>query len=138
VKPEVVYSEQRATVLRVTLRAVQVLALGMGVLAVWVLVRAMEDASSSAREATILYATVLALQAGVLATVARWTIRRLPQRSADARTWCLTTGGLTLLSSVPLLTNLLGIIVIFAGIFLVSLAVRTDRVAPGTAGGVGQ
>jgi len=135
---KVVYSEQRAKVLRVTLRAVQGLALGMAVVAGWVLVRAFTDVSDSAREATILYASVLALQAGVLATVARWTIRRLPLRNTDARTWCLTTGTLTLISSVPLLTNILGIVVIFVGIFLVSLALRTDRAEPSAAQGVRQ
>ncbi|MGI8645898.1 MAG: hypothetical protein ACR2JD_06235 [Nocardioides sp.] len=135
---KVVYSEERTRVLKFTLRAVQGLALGMAVVAVWVLVRAFTDASDSAREATILYATVLALQAGVLVTVARWSIRRLPERGTDARTWCLTTGGLTLFSAVPLLTNILGIVVIFVGIFLVSLALRTDRAEPSAAGGVGQ
>ena len=72
---------------------------------------------------------MLGLQAGVLATVARWTLRRLPDRGPDARTWCLTTAGLTLLASLPLLSNILGIVVIFVGLFLLTLSLRTDRVS---------
>ena len=124
-----VYSEQRARVLRVALRVVQGLALMMAVVGVYVLVRLFTDVDASAREATILYVIVLGLQAGVLATVARWTLRRLPDRGPDARTWCLTTAGLTLLASLPLLSNILGIVVIFVGLFLLTLSLRTDRVS---------
>ena len=123
-----VYSEQREKVLRVALRVVQGLALMMAVVGVYVLVRLFTDVDSSAREATILYVVVLGLQAGVLSTVVRWTLKRLPDRGPDARTWCLTTAGLTLLASLPLLSNILGIVVIFVGLFLLTLSLRTDRV----------
>ena len=123
-----VYSEQREKVLRVALRVVQGLALMMAVVGVYVLVRLFTDVESSAREATILYVVVLGLQAGVLSTVVRWTLKRLPDRGPDARTWCLTTAGLTLLASLPLLSNILGIVVIFVGLFLLTLSLRTDRV----------
>jgi hypothetical protein len=128
VRPKV-YSEQRERVLRVSLRVVQGLALMMAVVAVYVLVRLFIDVDAGAREATILYVVVLCLQAGVLATVVRWTLRRLPDRGPDARTWCLTTAGLTLLASLPLLSNILGIVVIFVGLFLLTLSLRTDHVA---------
>jgi hypothetical protein len=131
---KVVYSEQRARVLRVSLRVVQGLALAMAAVAAYVLVRTFTDAAVEAREAAILYVLVLTLQAGVLATIARWALKRLPDRSTDARFWCLMTAGLTLLASLPLLTNILGIVVIFVGIFLLTLALRTDRVQPGPAG----
>ncbi len=124
-----VYSEQRERVLRVALRVVQGLALMMAVVAVYVLVRLFIDVDAGAREASILYVIVLGLQAGVLATVVRWTLRRLPDRGPDARTWCLTTAGLTLLASLPLLSNILGIVVIFVGLFLLTLSLRTDQVA---------
>ena len=123
-----VYSEQRERVLRVSLRVVQGLALMMAVVAAYVLVRLFIDVDAGAREATILYVVVLCLQAGVLATVVRWTLRRLPDRGPDARTWCLTTAGLTLLASLPLLSNILGIVVIFVGLFLLTLSLRTDHV----------
>ena len=124
-----VYSEQRERVLRVALRVVQGLALMMAVVAVYVLVRLFIDVDAGAREATILYAIVLCLQAGVLTAVVRWTLRRLPDRGPDARTWCLTTAGLTLFASLPLLSNILGIVVIFVGLFLLTLSLRTDHVA---------
>ena len=136
--PEIVYSEQRERVLRVTLRVVQGVAVGMAVVGVYVVVRIFTDVSDTARTAALLYAIVLLLQAGVLVTIARWTLRRLPDRTRDARTWCLTTAGLTLFSSVPLLNNILGIVVIFVGIFLLTLSLRTDRVEPRAAGDSGQ
>ncbi len=124
-----VYSEQRERVLRVALRVVQGLAVMMAVVAAYVLVRLFVDVDAGAREATILYAVVLCLQAGVLTAVVRWTLRRLPDRGPDARTWCLTTAGLTLFASLPLLSNILGIVVIFVGLFLLTLSLRTDHVA---------
>jgi uncharacterized membrane protein YhaH (DUF805 family) len=124
---ETVYSEQRARIIGVTLRCVQGLALAMVVVALYVLVRLFTDADSSAREAGLLLVIVLLLQAAVLATVVRWTLRRLPDRTADARTWCLTTAGLTLLGSLPLLTNIFGIIAIFLGLFLLTTSLRRDR-----------
>ena len=136
--PAIVYSEQRERVLRVTLRVVQGVALGMVVVAAYVLVRTFTDVADTARTAALLYVVVLLLQAGVLGTITRWTLHRLPDRSRDARTWCLTTAGLTLLSSLPLLNNILGIVVIFVGIFLLTLALRTDRVEPRPAGDSGQ
>jgi hypothetical protein len=129
---KVVYSEQRARVLRVCLRVVQGLALVMAVLAAYVLVRTFTDVDVDAREVAVLYVLVLTLQAGALAAVARWALKRLPDRGTDARLWCLMTAGLTLLSSLPLLANILGIVVIFVGIFLLTLALRTDRVQPRT------
>jgi hypothetical protein len=136
--PAIVYSEQRERVLRVTLRVVLGVAVGMALLAAYVLFRTFTDVSDTAREAAVLYVVVLLLQAAVLVTVVRWTLRRLPQRGPDARAWCLTTACLTLLSSLPLLTNILGIVVIFVGIFLLTLALRTDRVRPSTAEDSGQ
>src|SRR5687767_4385244 len=99
----------------------------MAVVGVYVLVRLFTDVESSAREATILYVVVLGLQAGVLSTVVRCTLKRLPDRGPDARTWSLTTAGLPLLASLPLLSNILGIVVIFVGLFLLTLSLRTDR-----------
>jgi hypothetical protein len=130
----VVYSEQRARVLRVSLRVVIGLAVAMVAVAAYVFVRTFSDVTVEAREAAILYVVVLVVQAGVLVTIARWALKRLPDRSSDARFWCLMTAGLTLLASLPLLTNLLGIVVVFVGIFLLTLALRTDRVQPGTPG----
>ena len=124
---KVVYSEQRARVLRVSLRVVQGLAVAMVALAAYVLVRTFTDADTQARGASVLYALVLTLQAGVLATIARWTLRRLPDRGPVARFWCFLTAGVTLLASLPLLINLLGIVVVFVGIFLLTLALRTDQ-----------
>ena len=125
---KVVYSEQRAQILRVTLRVVQALAVAMLALAAYVLVRTFTDADAQARQAPLLFALVLTLQAGVLATMVRWTLRRLPDRNRDARFWCLSTAVLTLFASLPLLVNLLGIVVIFVGLFLLTLALRTDPV----------
>lgn len=124
---KVVYSEQRARVLGVSRRIVQGLAVAMVALAAYVLVRTITDADTQACRASVLYALVLTLQAGVLATIARWTLRRLPDRGPDARFWCLLTAGVTLLASLPLLINLLGIVVVFVGIFLLTLALRTDQ-----------
>jgi NADH:ubiquinone oxidoreductase subunit 2 (subunit N) len=133
----VVYSEQRARVLRVSLRVVIGLAVAMVAVAAYVLARTFTDVTGDTletREAAILYVIVLVVQAGVLVTIARWALKRLPDRSSDARFWCLMTAGLTLLASLPLLTNLLGIVVVFVGIFLLTSALRTDRVQPGTPG----
>jgi NADH:ubiquinone oxidoreductase subunit 2 (subunit N) len=135
---KVVYSEQRARVLRVGLRVVIGLAVAMAAVAAYVLVRTFTDVTVESREAAILYVVVLVVQAGVLVTMARWALKRLPDRSSDARFWCLMTAGLTLLASLPLLTNLLGIVVVFVGIFLLTLALRTDRVQPGAPAGPAQ
>ena len=134
----VVYSEQRARVLRISLRVVIGLAVAMAAVAAYVLVRTFTDVTVETREAAILYVVVLVVQAGVLVTMARWALKRLPDRSSDARFWCLMTAGLTLLASLPLLTNLLGIVVVFVGIFLLTLALRTDGVQPGTPAGPAQ
>jgi hypothetical protein len=123
-----VYSEQRARLLGISLRAVQGLALMMTVVAAWVVVGLFTGLENTAREAAILYVMVLVMQAAVLVTITRWTLQRLPGRGRDARSFCLTTAGLTLLASLPLLTNILGIVVVFVGIFLLTLALRTDSV----------
>jgi hypothetical protein len=120
-----VYSEARARLLRISIRVVQVLAGTMVAIAAWFLVVSLRD-EGEARTAGILFVMVLVVQAAVLATMTVWTLRRLPLRSRDARTWCLSTACLTLLASIPLLTIPFGIVVVFVGIFLLTLALRTD------------
>jgi hypothetical protein len=118
-----VYSEARARLLRVCMHVVQGLAAVMVALAVWFFAVTLGDGGGTAG---FLFVMVLLIQAGVLVTMTVWTLRRLPKRSPDARAWCLTTACLTLLASVPLLTMPFGIVVVFVGIFLLTLALRTD------------
>jgi len=122
---QVVYSEPRARLLRLSLRAVQVLAGAMALLALYVLIRSPADAQQS-RGTALLYAVVLLLQGAVLVMVARRGLRQLPHRGTDARLWCLTTAGLTLLSALPVLTTLLGIAAVFVGLFVLTTALRRD------------
>jgi len=123
---QVVYSEQRARLLHLALLAVQVLAGVMGVLAVWVLVRGFTGDAGDTQDTALLYAVTLLLQGGVLFTVTRWGLRRLPGRGTDARMWCLIVGVMTLLSAVPLLSSLVGIAAVFVGLFLITTAFGKD------------
>ena len=122
---KVVYSEQRARLLRLTLRVVMVLVALMAAGGVWAVVGAAgEDAEVQAR--SILVALVLGLQSAVLLLAVVRSLRQLPGRGPSARFWCSLTGGLTMLASLPLITNILGLLVVFVGIFLFTLALRTD------------
>lgn len=123
---QVVYSEPRARLLRVALRAVQVLAAAMALLAVYMVVRALTQETGPRQDTSLLYAATLLLQGAVLVTVARWGLRQLPNRGTDARMWCLIVGGLTLLSALPLLTTLVGIAAVFVGLFVLTTAIRKD------------
>ena len=123
---QVVYSEQRARLLRRTLRAVQVLGLVMVLLAVGVVVTTLTGDVTDGRDTKLLYAIVLFLQGPALVAIAHWSLRRLPRRDTDTRVWCLSTAGFTLLSSLPLLSSLLGIAVVFVGLFLLTLAFVKD------------
>ncbi len=120
-----VYSEERARLLRISIHVVQGLAVVMVALAVWFFVVSLRDDTES-RAAGFLFVMVLVIEAAVLVTMTVWTLRRLPTRSRDARAWCLTTACLTLFASIPLLTIPFGIVVVFVGIFLLTLALRTD------------
>ena len=120
-----VYSKERARLLRISIHVVQGLAAVMIALAVWFFVVSLRD-DSEAKTAGFLFVMVLVIEAAVLVTMTVWTLQRLPQRSRDARTWCLTTACLTLFASIPLLTIPFGIVVVFVGIFLLTLALRTD------------
>lgn len=124
---QIVYSEPRTRLLGFSLRAVQVLATVMGLLAAWVLVRAYDGETGGTSNTALLYAAALVLQAAVLFTVARWALRRLPGRSTDARLWCLIAGGLTLFSALPVVSTLVGIATVFVGLFLLTLALGKDR-----------
>lgn len=134
---QVIYSAERARILRISLRAVQVLALGMVGLALWLLARVFTEAGTE-QQTSLMYALILLLQGGVLLALARWCLRRLPQRGTDARLWCLMTGGLTLLASVPLLRSIIGIAAVFVGLFVLTTALRTDPQEPGSAAGPAQ
>lgn len=123
---QVVYSEPRARLLRGSLRAVQVLAAAMGLLAVYIVVRAVTGETGQSQGTALLYAVTLLLQGAVLATVARWGLRQLPNRGTDARMWCLIVGALTLLSALPVLTTLVGIAAVFVGLFVLTTAIRKD------------
>ena len=120
-----VYSEERARLLRISIHVVQGLAAVMIALAVWFFVVSLRD-DSDAQTAGFLFVMVLVIEAAVLITMTVWTLQRLPARSSDARAWCLTTACLTLFASIPLLTIPFGIVVVFVGIFLLTLALRTD------------
>lgn len=135
---KVVYSTARARLLRISLRAVQVLALGMVGLAVWVLARLSTGETDSQQGTSVLYSIILLLQGGFLVAVARRGLRQLPHRGAAARLWCLITGGLTLLASVPLLRSPIGIAAVFVGLFVLTTALRTDPQEPESATGAPQ
>lgn len=123
---QVVYSEPRARLLRAALRAVQVLAAAMALLAVYMVVRVLTEETGETQDTALLYAVTLLLQGAVLVTVARWGLRQLPNRGTDARMWCLIVGGLTLLSALPVLTTLVGIAAVFVGLFVLTTAIRKD------------
>lgn len=122
-----IYSEQRARLITMTLRCVQGLALAMIGLAVFAVIRTFGTPGDPARQSVLLFFLLLLIQAGVLLRVVFWALRRLPGRGADARTWSLATGVLVLVSSLPLITNLLGIVAVFLGLLLLSLALPRDR-----------
>ncbi len=122
-----VYSEQRTRVITGTLRCVQGLALAMIGLAVYALLRTFSNVGDPARQSALLLVILLLIQAGVLLRVTYWTLRRVPARGVDARTWSLATSGLVLVSSLPIITNILGIIAVALGLFLVTTALPRDR-----------
>ncbi len=125
---EVVYSEQRARLLRLTLRVVMVLVAVMVAAGVWAVVGIATGEDPEVQARGILVAIVLGLQSTVLLGATLRSLRLLPGRGPSARFWCSLTGGLTMLASLPLVTNLIGLLVVFVGIFLLTLALRTDPV----------
>ena len=124
---ETVYSPERTRVLGIALRVVQVLAVAMVALGVVVVVGVFADPDLATRQTELLFVLVLWMQGGVLFTVARWARHRLPVRTRDTRAWCIGVAVVTLLSSLPLLSNLLGFVTLFVGLFVLTSALRVDR-----------
>ncbi|MEZ5097807.1 MAG: hypothetical protein R2731_18040 [Nocardioides sp.] len=121
-----VISEARERVLRAALRValgvVLLLVLGCG-LAIADLVRHRATNPSG----TSYLAALLGISALVLLFTARAALRLLPARDEVARRWALSSGALTLLAALPLLTGFLGVVVVAVGLFLLTAAWPRDR-----------
>ena len=129
----VVYTEQRERQLRITLRMVQGLVVLMAVGAVWSIVRFFTTEDARQQATAVVFALFLICRPGCSSSCTRRALVRLPGRGTNARLWCVLTGALTMLASLPFLTIAPGSSVLFVGLFLVTLAAMVD--APGSAGG---
>lgn len=124
----VLYSEQRERQLRIVLWIVQGLVAVFAVVSAYMVAKAFGVRADDAREqaSAAVFAIALALPAMCLYAASRTALQRLPGRGSGTRLWAATTGVLVLLSSLPFLTGLPGLAILFLGMLLLCLALMTD------------
>lgn len=124
---KLLYSEKRERHLRMALRTTMgVAGLLVGV-ASWLMLQASFFVDDGSDAISILMLSLSLLLPGLcLLAAARTALKWLPGRGAAARLWALTTGGLLLLATLPFLTDLVGLPLLFLGFLIITMAWMHD------------
>lgn len=129
---KLLYSEQRERHLRLALRVALGVALVLVAAATWLMLQASFFVDDGADAISILLLSLSLLLPGLcLLAAARTALKWLPGRGVAARLWALTTGGLLLLATLPFLTDLVGLPLLFLGLLIITMAWIRDADTPG-------